>query len=146
MVSPFELVVKALVDLGFYGFVLPFIISATVFYAILRRSKALGESNIINAVLSISLAFMVFGFPVITGTALDLPMVTFFTQITVFTLIFIMAGVVASIFYPNFPEFLNREFKRRTWLFISVALSVGLLITSGLISVILSAFAPKTGP
>ena len=145
MISPFELAIKALVDLGFYGFVLPFFISAAVFYGLLRRSKFFGESNVLNAALSIALAFMVFGFPVITGQALGSTLVVFFTQITVFTLVFVMAFMLASLFYPDFETFLVREFKRRTWLWVMILLSVGVMVLSGLVSVIWSVFLAPGG-
>jgi hypothetical protein len=138
MVSPFETLIKNLVNLGFYNFVLPFIISAIVLYAILKKSKVLGESEVLNIVLSIAVAFMIFGFPVITGISLGVPLATFFTQAVVFIFVFAIALIVASIFYPNMPEMMMREFKRRTMIWIGLALAVGLFITSGLVSVIWS--------
>lgn len=146
MVSPFETLIKNLVNLGFYNFVLPFIISSIIFYAILKKSKILGESNVLNATLSIALAFMIFGFPVLTGMGLAVPLTTFFTQATIFILIFAMGILMASFFYPNLQEFLVREFKRRTTLWALVALAIALFVTSGLVSVIWATFLMPPEP
>lgn len=146
MVSPFETLVRNLVNLGFYNFVLPFIISAIVLYAILKKSKILGESNVINITLSIAVAFMIFGFPVITGLSIGGPLATFFTQAVIFGFVFAVALIVASIFYPNMPEMMMREFKRRTMLWIGLVLAIGLFITSGLVAVIWSAASAPPQP
>jgi hypothetical protein len=136
MASPLEEIVRRLADLGFYDFLIPFIITSTIFYAILRKTKVLGESPIINGILSMSIAFLIFGFPVLTGLYLGIPIATYFTQITMFTLMFVMAMIVASIFYPDFTKFLIQQFTRRTMIWIAIGLAVALLATSGMFSTV----------
>ena len=138
MVSPFEIVVKKLSELGFYDFLIPFIISSVVFYAVLKKSKILGDSPVLNGILSLSIAFMIFGFPILTGITLGISLATFFTQLAVFALIFIVALVIASVFYPDLTKTLTETFKSRNVIWIMIAIGFTLMITSGLITAIFS--------
>ena len=67
MVSLFEEMVQRLIDLGFYDFFLPFILSTAIFYALLKKSKIISDSPLVNATLALSIAFLIFGYPVIAG-------------------------------------------------------------------------------
>lgn len=145
MTTPFELVVRKMIDLGFYDFVFPFIITSAIFYALLKRSRFLGESVATNAVIALSIAFLIFGFPVIVGFSLATPLSTFFTQATVWILIFIIGMVMASIFYPDFLKLLAETFTKRTTVYEMIAIAVALMITSGLVGVFTQAFAPAPG-
>ena len=63
MANFFELVVQKLSELGFYNFFFPFVLSAVLFYALLRRSKLFGEmreGQILAAIVSLSVAFLIF--------------------------------------------------------------------------------------
>jgi hypothetical protein len=62
MVNPFEVLVSNLNALGFFGFLLPWVFIFVICYAILAKTKALGDDLRINAVLSIVLGFFVVGF------------------------------------------------------------------------------------
>jgi len=61
MVSPFEGLVSSLSSLGFFGYVLPFILFFTLTYAILLKSKWI-ENQRIMGVVSLVVAFFVLGF------------------------------------------------------------------------------------
>jgi hypothetical protein len=54
MVSPFEAVAKKMVDLGFYSYIFPFIITSAIFYALIKRSKLFGESVTASAAVALS--------------------------------------------------------------------------------------------
>ncbi len=133
MANPFEIVVQQLIDLGFYNFLFPFIITAALFFALLKKSKILGESVSINAAVSLSVAFLVFGFPVLAGISLATPLATFFTQVTVWILIIVVGLVFASFFYPDLTGFLSKMITSRTMLFEMITLGVALMIISGLV-------------
>ncbi len=135
MANPFEIVIQKLISLGFYDFLFPFIITAAIFYALLRKTKVLGESPAVNAALALSVAFLIFGYPVIVGFALGSSLSVFFTQGTVFILILLMGFLVASFFYPDLGKFLSEAFTRRTTLMAMVALAIALFVTSGLVNV-----------
>ena len=61
MTTPLEIVLINLEKMGFFAF-LPFILTAAIFYGLLRRSKLFGEPEkniVVNAVISLVAAFMV---------------------------------------------------------------------------------------
>lgn len=134
MVSPFEIAIKKLVEVGFYDILL-FVLSLAIFYAILRKSKILGESPLINAVISFVAAFLVFGYPVLIGFSLTMPLTMFFTQSFVWILIFVIGFVLASMFYPDMPKMLAEQFTKRTTLYVMLALGITIILMSTLISV-----------
>ena len=135
MANAFEIVVQKMVDLGFYDYLFPFIITSALFYALFRKSKILGESNATNALVAISLAFMILGFPILVGFSFATPLSSFFTQATVWILIFFVGMIIASLFYPDLMKTLAEQFTKRTTLFEMIALAVALFVTSGLVQV-----------
>jgi hypothetical protein len=145
MANPFQMFVQRLIDLGFYDFVFPFIITSALLYALLRKTKIFGESVAVNAVVALSIGFMIFGFPVLAGLTLATNWSIFFTQATVFLLIFFVALLLSSLFYPDLMKMLAEQFTRRTTLYQMIALAVALLVTSGLVVVFTNALAPKPG-
>jgi hypothetical protein len=145
--NPFELVINKMISLGFYDFLFPFIITSAIFYALLRKSKVFGESIFINAVIALSIALLIFGFPVIAGISLASPLSTFFAQATVWILILFIGVLLASFFYPDLTKVLLETFRRRTTLMMMITIGIVLFITSGLLSVFTFGFGapPKPG-
>lgn len=136
MANYFDIFANKLNDLGVFQYLLPFILIAAITYAMFRKSKVLGDSAIINGIVSLSLTFMVvFGFPVATGFSIATPLATFFMQTSVFLVVFVIGAMMASIFYPNMTDWLPTAIKSRSTFWAIVAISVGLFITSGLIGV-----------
>jgi len=134
MENVFEIVIGKLIEVGFYDLLI-FVLALTIFYAILRKAKILGESPVVNAVLAFSIAFMIFGFPVIVGFSLTLPLVTFFTHSFVWILMFFIGILIASFFYPDLPKFLAEKITSRSMISIGIAIGVTAVVISGLISV-----------
>ncbi|MEM7819882.1 MAG: hypothetical protein QXD48_03580 [Candidatus Aenigmatarchaeota archaeon] len=62
MANPFEILVSNLNQLGFFGFLLPWLFVFVVVYAILLKTKALGEDTKIMGVLSLVVSFFVIGY------------------------------------------------------------------------------------
>jgi hypothetical protein len=60
--NPFELLVANLNSLGFFGFLLPWLFVFVVVFAILLKTKVLGENTKIMGVLSLVIAFFVIGY------------------------------------------------------------------------------------
>src|SRR3989338_7743766 len=60
--NPFEMLIFNLNSLGFFGFLLPWVFVFAVIYAILWKTKALGEDSKILCVISLVVAFFVIGF------------------------------------------------------------------------------------
>lgn len=60
--NPFELLVSNLNQLGFFGFLLPWLLMFAVVYGLLLKSKALGENQKIIGVVALVAAFFVVGY------------------------------------------------------------------------------------
>jgi len=133
--SLFEPVVRFMIEKGFYSFLFPWIITSAILYGLLRKSKIFGESAAVNGAISISVAFLIMGFPLIAQFNLALPFSTFFVQATVFFLILVVGLLFASLFYPDLTKFLMEKFTRRTTLGILIILGIAIFITSGLVGV-----------
>src|SRR3989344_7203876 len=62
MANPFEVMVMNLRDLGFFGFLFPWILMFALTFGLLLKSKAVGEDKKILGVISMVVAFFVIGF------------------------------------------------------------------------------------
>jgi len=140
MENIFATVVQRFVDFGFYDLVV-FALALAIFYAILKRVKIFGESPAVIGTIAFAIAFMVFGYPVIIGYSMVTPFVSLFTQTTVFIMVFVIAFLIASFFYPDMPKFLEESFKTRGMLMNALAIGIGIAIMSGAVSVLWN--APK---
>jgi glucan phosphoethanolaminetransferase (alkaline phosphatase superfamily) len=144
MADLFEPVIRKFMDLGIFNVFL-FAIAFAIFYAVLRRSKVMGDSIQINAVVAFVCAFLIFSFQYVMGINLTLPLTQFFTQGLIYILMIFFGFIVASMFYPNMTDMLMDQFKKRSTLYVMIALGVSLLVTSGLIQVFwASATKPPT--
>ncbi len=89
--NPFELLVFNLNQLGFFGFLLPWVFVFAVMYALLWKSKALGDNTKTLGVISLVVAFFVIGFG-------GPPLGAFF--VGVFGLAsLVLAGILVIIFF-----------------------------------------------
>jgi hypothetical protein len=145
MATLFELVVRKMIEWGFYGYLFPFLLTLALFYGLLSKSKLLGGSPLVNGVIALCAAFLIFGFPILAGISLALPLSMFFAHTTVFLLVFVMAFLLASLFYPDMMDWLASVFTRRTTLWAMLGLGMVLFISSGLMSVLTQQiYAPPT--
>ena len=72
MADPFSILVANLQQLGFYGFILPFIFVFAVVFGLLLKYKALGENKNVIGVVSLVIAFFVTGYGAVPlGTVLS---------------------------------------------------------------------------
>jgi hypothetical protein len=137
MATPVEVLITKMREVGFFD-VLIFVIALAMFYAILKKFKILGESEIINAAVAAAMAFLIFGYPVIVGFSLVMPLTAFFTHTMVWILTFVIGFMLASFFYPDLPKFLAEHFTSRSWLFISIVIGILIAILSGLAGILIS--------
>jgi len=134
MANIFQIAVERLVDLGFYNFLLPFILFSTVLYAALRKTQILGDSPIIHGVISVVAGLFVFGVPVLTGSDLSAGLSAFLTQGAIAILVVIVGFLIGSFFVPNLTEKLPEIFQKGgpvTWI---VWAAVGFAAAFGLFS------------
>lgn len=139
MADVFQPIITRFISLGFLNALMLFFFSA-ILYAILRRSKILGESEVINGFVAFVAAFLVFVFPFITGINLIPNFSLFFTQSVVILLFLLMGFILAALFYPDMPEFLAEHFTHRSILSVMIALGIALFVLSGLVSTLLASF------
>ncbi|HLC59392.1 MAG TPA: hypothetical protein VJH34_02620 [archaeon] len=136
MASPTETVARNFLSYGVYDIIL-FAVFAAVMYAVLRKSKILGDSPVIAGIVSLGAGFMFFGYPVITGNpSLLISMTTFFTQASILGIVFLVAFLMASFFYPDMVGILAKTFTHRTTLMVMVSVGFILFITSGLVQIL----------
>lgn len=133
--TPFAVVAQKLVELGFYSYFFPFLIITVILFALFRKSKVLGDSNVINGIVALSIGLLVLGFPILTGLTFETQLATFFTQISVWILLLVVAVIIASVFYPDLNKVLGEQFKHRSFLFIMLAVAIAIFVTSGMVSV-----------
>ena len=133
----FRPIAEKLVEIGFLGFVLPWLITAAIFWGLLKRSK-LFDSVYINGILALSASFFLWGY-LIGGTAIELgaPLATFMAQTSVLILVMVFGLMAASMFYPDLSKTLGDNFKTRSAMYIMIALFFGLFFTSGLYKIII---------
>ncbi|MDI6807289.1 MAG: hypothetical protein QMD14_05840 [Candidatus Aenigmarchaeota archaeon] len=134
MVSPIEEAIGRMIEVGFFD-VLAFVLFLAIFYAIFRKSGILGASPIINGAIALVLSFFIFLYPFLTGFSLIKNLAIFFTQASVWILMFLIIFLLASFFYPNLPQILTSVFKGPAALYVIIGIGIVLIITSGLISV-----------
>lgn len=129
MENIFEILVTKLLEVGFYDFLL-FVIALGLFYAILKKTKFF-DSPVVTGVLAFSIAFLIFGYPVLMNFSLVLPFTAFFTQSFLFILVFFIGMLIASFFYPDLPKFIGEHFTSRTMMFVGITIGVAVALISG---------------
>jgi hypothetical protein len=114
------------------------VITTAIFYAILRKTKILGDSIAVAAILSLSFSFLIWGYLVsIPSVGLGVPMAKFVTQFSVLALAFLFTILGASFFYPEMGSFLGRLFPGGTMFWIVLVLVLVIFFfTSGLGNII----------
>jgi len=106
MTSGLEIVLMNLNRMGFFAF-LPFLLTAAIFYGLLRRSKLFGEPEknvVVNAVVAIVAAFMVWAYPIISGMSIQeyqLFFSSFFLKGTIATLTVVIGLMISGMFFPE---------------------------------------------
>lgn len=133
--TPFDIVVNKLIELGFYDFFFPFLILTVITFALLRKSKILGEGMAINGVVALAIGMMILGFPVIVGYTFTTELSTFFVQGTLWTLIIILALIMSAAVYPNLGAVLQDQFKSRSFMWYMLVIVLGIFITSGMVGI-----------
>ena len=145
MASPFETIILRLKDLGAFEFLFPFMLTAAIFYGLLRKSKLFGEPErnvVVNATVALVAAFMVWSYPILAGVSIQQQLATFMFQSLV-ALLVVMVGLMAAAF---FGEKIGLSEKQ---LSVAILIMVGLvggavLFSSGLASIFFPSGMPTT--
>jgi len=145
MVDIFTPVIQRLTELGFFKFMLPYILTSAVFYGLLRKSQVFGkpdENVAVNAVVALIASFMVWASPVILGIDIQTQLAAFFTQGIVVTLVFMIALLITGMFLPpDLTGYLSKNLfqgnKAGAALVIGIIFAFVIFATSGLWKVML---------
>jgi len=146
MTTGLETVLMNLNRMGFFAF-LPFLLTAAVFYGLLRRSKLFGEPEknvVVNAVVAIVAAFLVWAYPIISGMSIEeyqLFFSSFFLKGTIATLTVVIGLIIAGMFFPEqgLPETLKKSLEGRFGiglLILGLLIAAAVLISSGTTSLL----------
>ena len=140
----FETAILKLQSLGFFQFLLPFILTAAIIYGGLRRAQLFGESEknvAVNAIVAFVISLFVWAAPIILGIEIEAKLSSFFIQGFSMSLIVLVALVLAGMFFPpDLAKSLGDKIKAPYFYgaIIIVALIVGgvILVSSGLATVL----------
>lgn len=143
MTDPFTTTILKLKGTGFFEFLLPFMLSAAVFYGLLRKSRLFGppERNVaVNGVVSMIAAFMVWAYPILTGVSFVENFASFFVQATSAMLVIMVGLLISGMFFEEgLTKYLSERLKAgRGWSIVlvsSLLIGGGILVTSGMINI-----------
>ncbi|MEM5828345.1 MAG: hypothetical protein QW197_02475 [Candidatus Aenigmatarchaeota archaeon] len=133
----FSNLILTLHQIGFFRFLIPFILTSAIFYGLLRKSKIFGEpeKNVaVNATVAISSAFLVSAAPIIAG----IDITAYLSGFLIYTMFVIFAIIILwflpYIFFPTLRELqIIKDVNRKVilalfFLTLSIFIIVGLLI------------------
>jgi len=143
MASPFETVILKLKDLGAFQFLFPFMLTAAVFYGLLRKSQVFGEpeKNIaVNAVVALVAAFMVWAYPILSGVNVETQLSTFFVNASIAMLTVVVGLMIAGLFFKpdlvgQISATLNTSRKLSIVIIFGILVGGAVLLSSGLVTV-----------
>lgn len=139
MVSPFETTINKMAELGMFKFLFPFMLTAAVFYGLLRKSQIFGDPDrnvAVNGIVALIAGFMVWAYPIISGVDITLQLSNFFMQGLILTVTVMFGLMIAGMFLPpNLSEVLDKHFKGGAWaavIGVTILVAVIIVFTSGL--------------
>lgn len=143
MTDPFTTTILKLKGTGFFEFLLPFMLSAAVFYGLLRKAQIFGspERNVgVNAVVAMVAAFMVWAYPILLGVSFVEEFASFFVQATSAMLVIMVGLMISGMFFEEgLTKYLSERLKAgRGWSIVLVStilIGGGILFTSGMINI-----------
>jgi hypothetical protein len=132
MANPFDFVIQRLNQLGFFQLLL-FMLTSAVFYGLLRKSKLFGEPDkniIVNGVVALVAAFMVWSAPTLLGIDIVTATTTFFVQGISATIVVMIALMITGMFAPEgLGKVLQENLKGK---FLAAVLVVGIIVGIGI--------------
>ncbi|MBI2542840.1 MAG: hypothetical protein HYW24_01515 [Candidatus Aenigmarchaeota archaeon] len=144
MASLFEIAILKLKELGFFNFLLPFILTAAIIYGGLRRAKIFGDPDAnmaVNAIVAFVVSLFVWAAPIILGVDIEGKLASFFIQGFSVSLIVLVGLIFAGMFFkPDLAGDLSDKIKSTYFwgaiLIISLMVAVVIFISSGLATVL----------
>ncbi len=145
MPTPFEIVILKLQSLGAFQFLFPFMLTAAIFYGLIRKSRLFGkaEENVaVNTIVSLVAAFMVWASPVILGINIEKSLSAFFLQAISMMMVIVVGLLITGMFLPeDLAASLGQKLfdKKGSGIVVifGVLIAAGVLISSGLVNLII---------
>ena len=142
MASPFEIVILKLRDLGAFQFLFPFILTAAVFYGLLRKSQLFGppEKNVtVNGTVALVAAFLVWAYPILSGVNVETQLATFAFNGTIAILVVMIGLMIVGMFLPpDLPAKLGEKLGNKAIgaiLIFGIIVGIAIFFSSGLSSI-----------
>lgn len=146
MTDVFSQVILTLHQLGFFKFLIPYILTLAIFYGLLRKSKIFGEpeKNVtINATVAASAALLVSAAPIIAGIDITSYLSGFLIYVMFVIFAMIVIWFIPNIFFPTLKEY-NIQLNRKVvisvfFLSLAIFIIIGLFVFNVTSSISLSA-------
>ena len=145
MTDPFSRAITNLMKLGFFTYVPHWLLFLAILYALLKKSKVLGESDLINATVALVASFLVIYYPVMSGIDPGPALSRFFMQMLIFFIVFVIGVAGSAIFYPDLAGLLKEKLTTRSLIGVFIVLAIIAFITSGLLDVFVKATTALAG-
>jgi hypothetical protein len=140
MATIFQVVAEKLGELGFYNFFLPWLLTLAVFWGLLRKTK-LFDSPGVNAVVSLAISTLIWGFLVGPGAVdISIPLTTFVTQTSLIIIGMLFVVIGAALFYPEVMDIIGEMMKGGTMVIVFIVAIVIFALISGMFGVIFTGF------
>lgn len=141
--DPISNLIMTLHNLGFYKFIIPFILTSAIFYGLLRKSKVFGdpkENVAVNASVAVSAAFLVSSAPIIAGIDITQYLSGFLIYVMFVLIATIVIFFIPFIVSPSLKEF-GKEMNRKNFLVVfflilSIFIAIGLIIFRNFVNII----------
>jgi len=133
MSDVFSQLILTLHQLGFFKFLIPYILTLAIFYGLLRKSRIFGEpeKNVaINATIAASAAFLVSAAPIIAGIDITSYLSGFLIYVMFVIFAMIVIWFIPHIFFPTLKDY-NIQLNRKVFLIVFF-LSLTIFIIIGL--------------
>ena len=139
------LIVK-LADFGFLDYLLPFMLTFAISFALLRKSKILSENLATNGLVAFSIGMLIMAFPAFTNLSFTEQFSTFFVQITMLILVLVVIAIIGSMFFPDLGKMVG-NFGKNPLILVGIFIITALIfVSSGLFGIFSDPLDPeKTG-
>lgn len=132
MADIFTPIIQKLHELGFFKFLLPYMLTSSIFYGLLRKSEVFGrpeKNQAVNGTVALVTSLMVWAAPIIAGIDIETQLAAFFTQGLIMTLVSMVSLMIAGMFLPpNLPEVLKDAMGNWVAALIIIGIAAGIFV------------------
>ncbi|MFH1421063.1 MAG: hypothetical protein ABIG30_03845 [Candidatus Aenigmatarchaeota archaeon] len=128
MADPFSVLVANLHQLGFYGFILPFILMFAIVFGLLLKYKTLGEDKRLIGVMSLVVAFFVTGY-------LAAPLGVILSNLFGAAIV-VLAAILIVVLFANMAGYETKALTdKKVMLAVLIIVAIVLFIASGALAI-----------